>query len=96
MVFRPCPRFPPAFPCWGIALRTSSGDYTYPPGDLCQEWHLADAPRSLRIKAVDHLPELLDELAKEAVKTTAAIRTKTETAHQLVAAVKPAATTGGK
>ena len=81
---------------WGVALRTSSGDYSYPPGDEWHEWHFADSPRSLRVKAVDHLPALLDELAREAVKTTLAIKAKTEVAHQVVAAVKPAPAKGAR
>lgn len=72
---------------WGIALRSSSGDYTYPPDDICHEWHFVDSPRTLRIKAVDHLPALLDELAKEAVKTASALNAKTDVAQQVVAAV---------
>lgn len=82
---------------WGIALRTRSGDYNYPPDDECHEWHFSDSPRTLRIKAVDHLPTLLDELSKEAAKMASAIRTKAEIADQVVAAVvKPASAKGGK
>lgn len=81
---------------WGIALRTSSGDYNDPENDTCHEWHFADSPRSLRIKAVDHLPALLDELSEEAVKMASAIRAKTEIADQVVAAVRPGSAKGRK
>ena len=49
---------------WGIALRTCSGDYSYPPGDTANEWHFADAPRGLRIRGIEHIPALLDEFGK--------------------------------
>ena len=73
---------------WGIALRTSSGDYTYPPGDTSNEWLFADAPRGLRIKGVEFIPALLDELAEEAQKTTAQIKARTQVAQQLASSVR--------
>ena len=41
---------------WGVALRTHSGTFSA----------FADAPRPLRIRAVPHIPKLIDQLSVEA------------------------------
>lgn len=73
---------------WGIALRTCSGEYSYPPAGSSSEWLFSDAPRELRIKAIEHIPALLDELAGQAQTTASQIKAKTEVAQQLAAAAK--------
>ena len=52
---------------WGIAIRYEGTDSGGEPET--REWPFGDAPRSLRLKALDHLPALLDELANTAGKT---------------------------
>ncbi|MES2392934.1 MAG: hypothetical protein V4555_14910 [Acidobacteriota bacterium] len=51
---------------WGVALRTASGTR----GDECEPDRtfsaFADAPRQLRIKAVEHIPKLLDQISADA------------------------------
>ena len=61
---------------WGISLRTVTGDQHCPFPDEIEEWLFNDAPRSLRIEAIDKIPELLEKLSQDAVKTTEDIRAR--------------------
>jgi|SRR5258707_499409 len=76
---------------WGIALRVSSGNAHDPENGDVEEWLFSDAPRALRIKAVDHLPALLDKLTEAAQKATENINGKLDRAETFVTAVKAAA-----
>jgi hypothetical protein len=75
---------------WGVAIRERSGNHH---SDIheCDEWLFADAPRELRISAIDQIPDLLDKLAKYADKTTRKIDEKTAQTQELVAALAKAA-----
>jgi hypothetical protein len=72
---------------WGIALRSISGDYEWPDQESCNQWLFNDAPRSLRIASIGKLPELLDNLTKEAEATTGRINGKLQQAEALAAAI---------
>lgn len=72
---------------WGIGLRTVAGDMNRD-DEVIEEWPFNDAPRSLRLSAVDKIPELLEKLSKEAVKTTDKIRGKLAGVREVAAAVK--------
>jgi hypothetical protein len=72
---------------WGIAVRTVS-EVSWRPDAHIEEWAFSDAPCQLRLEAIDFVPQLLDELAKEAADNTKKITEKTEELQQLVAAVK--------
>jgi hypothetical protein len=72
---------------WGIALRTMD-DCTYEEDANVEEWAFSDAPRQLRLRAVDRIPELLDEMVKEAAKFTKEIADKTQEVQRVVSAVK--------
>jgi hypothetical protein len=72
---------------WGIALRTVEGNENWPEESEREQWLFNDAPRALRIEAVDKLPELLAELIKEATTTSQKIREKTSQARQLAATI---------
>jgi len=80
---------------WGIALREGRG---FPSGEEEYEtWLFNDAPRRLRVEAVDHLPELIQELTKAAKDTSRKVRGKIDAAQKVVAAVAgPAAASGQK
>lgn len=51
---------------WGIALRTVAGNNTQREDATVEEWLFNEAPRTLRIEAVDKLPDLFENLIKEA------------------------------
>jgi hypothetical protein len=72
---------------WGIALKASDGNYSYPERDSAEKWLFNDAPRWMRIEAVGKIPDLLDGLVKQAEETTKKIKTKTEEALALAAAM---------
>ena len=76
---------------WGISLRTIEGQSSDPDRSKTEEWLFNDAPRSLRLEAIDKIPELLEELSKEAVKNTKNIRARLDEAKAVAEAVKGAA-----
>jgi hypothetical protein len=75
---------------WGIAIRERSGHNNADVHD-CEEWLFADAPRELRISAIDKIPDLLDKLVKYADKTARKIDEKTAQTKELAAALTKAA-----
>jgi hypothetical protein len=56
-----------------------------------ESWLFNDAPRDLRVDAVEKLPELLERLKKKAESTSKKIAEKTERAKELADAMKRAA-----
>jgi hypothetical protein len=58
---------------WGIAIRTVEGDYSHPDRDDLEQWLFNDAPRLLRVNAVEKIPELLEALLESATEMTRAI-----------------------
>jgi hypothetical protein len=60
---------------WGIAIRTVSGDFANPDDDI-EQWPFNDAPRLLRVNAVEKIPELLDALIEKSEEMTKAIAVK--------------------
>ncbi|MBL0161605.1 MAG: hypothetical protein IPP47_31755 [Bryobacterales bacterium] len=56
-----------------------------------EEYAFNDAPRRLRLAAVDYIPELLEALVEAAAKATERISRKTAEVQQLVAAVRGSA-----
>ena len=76
---------------WGIALRTMTGNHNAPDDAAVEEWLFNDAPRALRIEAVEKLPDLFDNLVKEADVATKQIRSKTQHVQQLANALTDAA-----
>jgi len=73
---------------WGIALRTVHGDYSNPDWDRIEEWTFNDAPRLLRLSAIEKVPELLEKLSKEASETTKKIKARLAEAQEVASAVK--------
>jgi hypothetical protein len=72
---------------WGVALRTIN-EFMYNDDPDVEEWAFNDAPRQLRLRAVDRIPELLDEMVKQAAKFTKEIAEKTLQVQQLVSAIR--------
>jgi hypothetical protein len=73
----------------GIALRESRGNY-HREDDVTNDYFFNDAPPSLRITAVDKLPELIDKLSRSAEKTARKLDEKTAVVEEIVAALKKA------
>lgn len=72
---------------WGIALRTMSGNHNAVEDSSVEEWLFNDAPRALRIESVEKLPDLFENLVKEAEAATRQIRSRTDHAQQLAGAL---------
>lgn len=73
---------------WGIALRTSSGDFSNPDMASEEKWPFNDAPRWMRIEAVGKIPDLLEALVRQAEDTTRKIQKKTEQAFELTTVIQ--------
>lgn len=67
---------------WGLALSTESGNVNYEAGNY-DEWLFNDAPRLMRLEALDYVPELLAKLVEETNKIAEELQKKTETAREL-------------
>jgi hypothetical protein len=72
---------------WGIALRTCSGDYSFPYGDSVEMWLFNDAPRWLRLEGIDHVSALIEKLIAETEATTEKIKAKVGEAQELAKAI---------
>ncbi|MEQ1910727.1 MAG: hypothetical protein ABMA15_18045 [Vicinamibacterales bacterium] len=72
---------------WGIALRTVAGNNTQPEEATVEEWLFNEAPRSLRIEAVEKLPDLFDNLIKEADLAIRKVKAQSSSARQLASAL---------
>jgi prefoldin subunit 5 len=75
---------------WCIALRKTWGNYNF--DDFNEEtWAFAKAPKWMRIESVGRLPDLIEDLLKRTVETTGKLKTKTEEAKELAAAINAVA-----
>jgi hypothetical protein len=75
---------------WGVALRTRSRDDRAPePEETIETFLFNDAPRKLRLKAIEKLPELLKKLSEEAAKVTKELQAKLAYAQAVAVAVNP-------
>jgi hypothetical protein len=72
---------------WGICLRKLAGDYQDPDAEQEELWLFNDAPRALRISAIEKVPDLLEKLSNEAAKTTERIRARLSDAQAVAKAV---------
>jgi hypothetical protein len=74
---------------WGICLRETYGDQS---SDLAEisTWLFSDAPRALRLTAIDHIVSLLQKLSEEGAATTQRIKDKLADAQEVAAALTQA------
>ena len=72
---------------WCLAIRTVEGREGMPESDYEETWPFSDAPRFLRIKAVNKLPELIEALVDVTDATANRLKKQVEPAQQLAAAV---------
>jgi hypothetical protein len=75
---------------WGFFIEEFTDQVDWPEYDDFESWPFTEAPRQLRITAVDKIPELLEALVKESAETTKALVKKVEYATELAARVAPA------
>jgi hypothetical protein len=75
---------------WGIAIRHSWGNLSWPDNDNEELWLFSDAPRWMRIEAVARIPDLLDGLTKQAEDTTKKLKKRTEQVFELATAMSEA------
>jgi hypothetical protein len=75
---------------WGIALKTVSGSEQDPPGEESVEtWPFNEAPRALRLKAIEKTPELFKKLNEEAAKAANELKDKLGDVLAVAAAINP-------
>ncbi len=72
---------------WGLAISDVSGNVNYPDSYDDEEWLFNDAPRSMRVKAVDHIPGLLEKLIEQANKVAADLDQKSQKVRQIAATI---------
>lgn len=73
---------------WGIAIQRVSGDDAGPDEPEGLLWLFNNAPRDMRLAAVDKIPNVIEELGKEAAKTAKIIQEKTNHVRELAAAIE--------
>jgi hypothetical protein len=74
---------------WGLAVRSVRGHSSWDEDEI-EQWPFDEAPSSLRLEALDKLPDLLEEIVKNADKTTKKLEQRTPDAVDLARAIKEA------
>ncbi len=73
---------------WGIAIRSLSSDFSSPDGCRTDgEWLFNDAPRDLRLMAIDKIPDLLEKLVEKVGEFTSNLNTKLKQSQELSTAI---------
>lgn len=72
---------------WGLAIRSVAGHEHMDEYISDEEWPFNDAPRKLRVDAVEKLPELFETLSAEAAAITTAVGEKLKLVEEFAAAV---------
>jgi hypothetical protein len=67
---------------WGLALSKDSGS-VYDDNDNSEEWLFNDAPRSMRIEALDYIPDLLEQLVNESNRVAEDLQKKAKQAQEI-------------
>jgi hypothetical protein len=73
---------------WGICVRTIGEDIQDPDHSSCEEWLFNDAPRALRLAAINKIPSLLEALLKAAAETKEKIQARLADVQAVAAVVK--------
>lgn len=80
----------------GLALRIVEFDDLNDDSEIKDSWLFGDAPRELRLGAIEHIPELIEVLVKEATKTAERVSDKATVALELAAQIEKIADKGGR
>jgi len=75
---------------WGIAIQNLWGDAGEDRHESEGPWLFTDAPREMRIQAVDKIPALIEALSKQASETQKKIADKTKQVRSLADAIRTA------
>jgi len=75
---------------WGIAIQNLWGDADAERHESEGPWLFTDAPREMRIQAVDKIPALIEALSKQASETQKKIEEKTKQVRSLADALRVA------
>ena len=68
---------------WGLALRDVTGNHLDHDDDSEEVWAFNDAPRAMRIEAVNKIPDLLERLLQQTEETTKKLQSKIAMAADL-------------
>jgi len=74
---------------WHIGIRETHGHEAYPEHESVYRWQFNNSPRKARISSADKLPELLNELIKEATRTARRLRDKSGEVRAFAATLIP-------
>jgi hypothetical protein len=75
---------------WGIAISKTSGNHNSPPEyHKDEEWLFNDAPRNLRMEAVEHIPAMIETLISTAEQAVEKIKGRTDEAKQIAKVLTP-------
>jgi hypothetical protein len=74
---------------WGIAIRLRTGLDGAHYDESSETWLFNEASRTLRLKAIEKLPELVNTLSLEAAKMTKQLQSKLSDAQAVAAALTP-------
>jgi hypothetical protein len=74
---------------WGLAIRVKSAHDGGDDFDSFEQWLFNDAPRVLRLKAIDKLPELFELLAEEVAKNKKLVEQKVTELSELANSIDP-------
>ena len=81
---------------WGFIIEQFTDNINWDEYTDFESWAFNDAPRELRIDAVEKIPELLEALVKKAGETVAKMTQKTEYTKELAARLAPTSPQGSK
>lgn len=72
---------------WGVAVRTVTSDDPTGENEKIEQWLFCDAPRLLRVRAIEVIPELLEALLARASEMTKEMTEKAEEVDALTAGI---------
>jgi hypothetical protein len=81
---------------WGFIIEQFTDHINWDEYTDFESWAFKDAPRELRIDAVDKIPELLEALVKKSGEIAAKMATKTEYTRELAARLAPTSASSAK
>ena len=76
---------------WCIGLKEASGNFNWPERDEGNVWVFSDGPREMRIRAVEHVPKLIETLNSLGNKMAEELIAKTNEAELLAKAIETSA-----
>jgi len=74
---------------WGISIRRVEGNHRNPDRETTEAWLFGDAPRALRLEAIDRIPDLLEKMTDQAAFAIQKIHSKLADVQAVAAAVTP-------